>query len=177
MATRVLLLRAINVGPRRLPMAALRDLLTGAGWQDVRTYLQSGNVVVTSDAPPETLAARAREIISGHCGFDVPVIVRTDRELEAVVAADPFGAAVTEPKRFWVSFLERSLADAERERLVGLLAGQERLVMAERELYAWLPDGGGRSKLGTALGAPAKGLTATARNWRTVAALLEMCAP
>ena len=171
MAAQVLLLRAVNVGPRRVPMGELRELLSGAGLGEVRTYLQSGNAVVSSDAAPEELAVHCRELISGRFGFDVPVIVRTAAELEAVLARDPLGEVATQPKLYWVSFLDRALSPEELERLAARAAGGERLVAAGRELYAWLPGGAARSKLATALGAPARGVTATARNWLTVSAL------
>jgi uncharacterized protein (DUF1697 family) len=143
---------------------------------DVRTYLQSGNVVVSSDTAPDELARASRELISERFGLDVPVIVRTAEELERVLDHDPFAAVATEPKRYWVSFLDAELPADRLERLAGLAAGGERVTAEGRELYAWLPDGVGRSKLGTAMAAPAKGVTATARNWLTVQALHAMAA-
>ncbi|MGH8300727.1 MAG: DUF1697 domain-containing protein, partial [Steroidobacteraceae bacterium] len=81
----VVMLRGINLGPsRRVPMADLRALLATAGHGDVRTYLQSGNVVLRSDATPEQLEASARALISQRFGFQVPVVVRTRPELAAV---------------------------------------------------------------------------------------------
>jgi uncharacterized protein (DUF1697 family) len=170
----ILLLRAINVGPRRLAMPALRELLSGAGLQDVRTYLQSGNAVVRSDAAPERLAAECRSLISEHAGFDVPVIVRTEAELDEILAKDPLSAVANEPKRYWVSFLDAELPPERVERLNGLARDGERVLSAGRELYAWLPGGAARSKLATAMAAPAPEVTATARNWATVTALLEL---
>ena len=155
-------------------MPALRELLSGAGLQDVRTYLQSGNVVVSSDVAPEQLADDCRALISEHVGFDVPVIVRTDAELEAVLDENPLGDVATEPKRYWVSFLDAPVAPEGVQRLEAIAQGGERVVSAGRELYAWLPDGAARSKLASAMAAPARGVTATARNWATVTALLEL---
>lgn len=157
-------------------MPALRELLSGAGLQAVGTYLQSGNVVIAGDQDPASLAEECRDLISGHFGFDVPVIVRTGRELEAVLDACPLAAVATEPKRYTVSFLDAPLDPAAAQRLEALAVGQERVVVAGRELYAWLPGGVARSKLATALAAPAKGVLATARNWTTVAALAAMAA-
>jgi uncharacterized protein (DUF1697 family) len=170
----VLLLRAVNVGARRVAMPVLREVLSGAGLQDVRTHLQTGNVVVTSDAQPERLAADCRSLISHHFGFDVPVIVRTATELEHVVALDPLGRVATEPRRYWVSFLEGEVQRDWLERLGAIAAGDEQVEGYGRELYAWLPRGGGRSKLGAALAKPARGVTGTVRNWLTVSALHEL---
>src|SRR5437660_7435992 len=99
------MLRAVNVGGRRVPMPALRDLLAQAGYSGARTFLQSGNVVLESDAPPQQLAARAQQLISEEFGFDVPVIVRTGAELEAVLDHNPFPDGAQAPKLYWVSFM------------------------------------------------------------------------
>jgi uncharacterized protein (DUF1697 family) len=155
-------------------MPALRELLTASGLQDVRTYVQSGNVVLRSDASPEELGQQCRDLISRHCGFDVPVIVRTPKQLEAVLDHDPLGGQVTDFKRYLVSFLDAKIGAADFKRLAALAASGERLHMRGRELYAWLPEGAGRSKMWAALGKPAPGVVATARNWTTVGKLLEM---
>jgi uncharacterized protein (DUF1697 family) len=170
----VLLLRAVNVGPRRLAMAELRSLLTAAGLVDVRTYLQSGNAVAISDEPPDALAHRCRRLISEHTGFDVPVVVRSRADLEAIVAHHPFGGQVNDPKLHWVTFFDEEPSAAALARLEALATDRERFVARGRELYAWLPDGAGRSKLAAALPAPVAELSGTARNWRTVLKLLEM---
>lgn len=168
------MLRAINVGTRRLSMPALRDLLDRSDLEGVRTYLQSGNAVVRSDAPPHELAAACRRLISEHCGFDVPVIARTLEDIEAVIELDPLGTVAAEPKRYWVSFLDGELDEAAVSKLAGRAAGDERVEVHGREIYAWLPDGGGRSKLASAMAAPARTVTATCRNWVTVRALRDL---
>jgi uncharacterized protein (DUF1697 family) len=157
-------------------MPKLRELLSACGMGDVRTYLQSGNVVVRSDADPGRLAADCRSLLSSRLGFDVPVIVRTGAELESVLALDPLGAVATEPKRYWVSFCDAEPEPASVRRLADLAQDGEELRACGRELFAWLPNGGGRSKLATAMVAPQRGITATARNWATVGALVAMAA-
>src|SRR5436190_18517210 len=100
------LLRGINLGPsRRVAMGDLRALLRDAGYDDVRTYVQSGNIVLSSDAQPRELERQMAELISARFGFDVPVIVRTRDELAGVVAANPLGNVADDPKRYQVSFL------------------------------------------------------------------------
>jgi uncharacterized protein (DUF1697 family) len=175
MGAHVLMLRGVNLGPkRRVPMAQLRELLTGAGYEDVRSYVQSGNVVLRSPVKPTKLERDATRLISEEFGFDVPVIVRTRAELAEVVKADPFGHSVDDPKRYQVSFLSAPL-DADT-----LTALEERVVAPEqfaaigRELYAWHPDGVARSKLWNSLAGKGLGVTATARNWTTVTTLLAM---
>ena len=169
------MLRGINLGPnRRVPMADLRALLTDAGYGEVQTYVQSGNVVVESTAKPAELEREAAALISERFGFDVPVVVRTARQLAAVVKRNPLGDVATEPKRYQVSFLaDKPPADVVRA-MQGAAVGEERVVCHGREIYAWHPDGVARSKLWNALAGKGLGVTATARNWTTVLALLEM---
>ena len=171
----VLLLRGINLGAnRRIPMAQLRELLTGAGYADVATHLQSGNVALGSELSPASLEVEAARLISQRFGFEVPVIARSRAELAAVVERNPLRDVATEPKRYQVSFLSAAPAEDAVATLSALAAGSERVVAHGRELYAWHPEGVARSKLWNALAGRGLGVTATARNWATVTALLEM---
>src|SRR6266516_680152 len=102
----IVLLRGINIGPsNRIGMPALRESLAGAGFGDVRTYVQSGNVVLSSDAKPPELARECERLIAEAFGLEIPVVVRTRDELAAVVRRDPLGAIAESPKRYQVSFL------------------------------------------------------------------------
>jgi uncharacterized protein (DUF1697 family) len=197
----IVLLRGINIGARRrVAMPALRERLADAGLGDVRTYVQSGNVVLDSDLSPEQLAQVCEREIAEGFGFDVPVIVRTRDELAEVVERNPLGDVANDPKRYQVSFLSAELDPETVAELDSMAAASERFVAIGRELYAWHPDGVARSKLwnklaGQGLGAAARAgkragkgaaagkgagsgsraaVTATARNWATVTKLLEM---
>jgi uncharacterized protein (DUF1697 family) len=172
---RILLLRGINLGPnRRIAMPRLRETLTDAGLKDVRTYVQSGNVVVSSKQAPDELARECERAIVEAFGFEVDVVARTRDELAAVVELNPLAPVATNPKRYQVSFLSAEPDPAMIEALAGLAADSERLVAAGRELYAWHPEGVARSKLWNRLAGRGLGVTATARNWTTVTTLLEM---
>jgi uncharacterized protein (DUF1697 family) len=172
MDSRIALLRGINLGPRnRIAMPALRDALSADGLQEVRTYVQSGNVVLSSDDPPEPLARRIGALIAEAFALDIAVVVRTRDELADVVARNPLAEVAVNPKRYQVTFLEQELDAATLDRLASLALPAERFVAHGRELYAWHPDGVGRSKLWPAL---AKHRSATARNWTTVRQLLAM---
>lgn len=171
------MLRGINLGPnRRVPMAELRALFGEAGYADVRTYVQSGNVVLESAAPAADLERSAAELISGRFGFEVPVVVRTQRELAAVVKLNPLGDVADNPKRYQVSFLTAKPDPAVVGSLHSATIGGERVVAYGREIYAWHPDGVARSKVWNALAGKGlgPGITATARNWTTVTTLLQM---
>ncbi len=169
------MLRGINLGPaRRVPMADLRAVFGEAGYGDVRTYVQSGNVVLESTAKPAELEREVAKLISQRFGFDVPVVVRTARQLAAVVKLNPLGDVADNPKRYQVSFLtDKPGADVVKA-LQGAAVEPERVAFHGREIYAWHPEGVARSKLWNALAGKGLGVTATARNWTTVTTLLEM---
>jgi uncharacterized protein (DUF1697 family) len=171
----IVLLRGINLGPRnRVAMPALRELLTGAGFDGVRTYVQSGNVVVDTRRTPAAVAKACEELIARELGLQIAVVVRTRDELAEVVRRNPLGDVADNPKRYQVSFLESELDSELAGKLSGLAAAGERLEVIGREIYAWHPDGVARSKLWGALAGRGLGVKATARNWTTVTTLLEM---
>jgi uncharacterized protein (DUF1697 family) len=169
------LLRGINLGPnRRIAMPALREAFGDAGFGAVRTYVQSGNVVLSSDADPDELAVLCERLIRNAFGFQVDVIVRTGDELAEVVELNPLRAVAENPKRYQVSFLSEEPDPEVVRTLTELKAADERFVAVGRELYAWHPGGVARSKLWAALAGPQLGVHATARNWTTVTTLLAM---
>jgi uncharacterized protein (DUF1697 family) len=171
----ILLLRGINLGPnRRVAMPRLREVLADAGFEAVRTYVQSGNIVLSSDEPADKVAAKCERVIAKEFGFDVPVVVRTRAELAQVVKRNPLGKVATEPKRYQVSFLDREPDAKLVKELKTLAADKEEFVAHGREFYAWHPEGVARSKLWNKLAGKGLGVTATARNWTTVETLLEM---
>ena len=176
MARHIVLLRGINLGPRnRIAMPALRELLTGEGFGDVRTYVQSGNVVLSSDVSPNEVRDRCERKIAQQFGFDVAVVVRSRDQLAEVVARNPLADVADNPKRYQVSFLSHEPAPAGIEKLASLATPTERLTHIGREIYAWHPDGVARSKLWAALAAGRElGVTATSRNWTTVTTLLAI---
>jgi uncharacterized protein (DUF1697 family) len=175
MTRHIALLRGINIGPRnRIAMPALREALEAAGFDDVRTYVQSGNVVLSSDAKPEEVARRVEQLIEKHFGLEIAVVTRTRDELAEVVKRNPLGDVAENPKRYQVSFLDQPLDAGVVEQLNGVATESERLVAIGRELYAWHPDGVARSKLWGRLADKGLGVKATARNWTTVTTLLEM---
>ena len=155
-------------------MGDLRELLSGAGYEDVRTYLQSGNVVVaTSDAAAD-VAADCERLISKELGLQIPVVVRTRAQIAAVVKRDPFGKVAKSHKLYQVTFLESALPAETKRKLEAVRVEPERIAVHGREIYAWHPEGVGRSKLATLLAGKGLGVKATARNWTTVTKLLEL---
>ena len=169
-----LLLRGINIGQRRVSMPDLRALLTDAGFQDVSTYVQSGNVVLSSRASPRKLERETAKLMSERFGFEIPVIARTHDQLAAVVDKNPLAKVAENPKRYQVAFLSKKLDAKTVKRLEELRVDPEVMFVDGLEIYAWHPEGVARSKLWNALASKTLGVTCTARNWTTVCKLLEM---
>ncbi|MEV6021946.1 DUF1697 domain-containing protein [Streptomyces sp. NPDC052036] len=175
------LLRGINVGgSKKIPMAELRTLMEGLGYDGARTYLQSGQAVFRCDhGDEESLAAELTGAIEKRFGFSVDVIVRDHGYLTSVRDACPFPADRLEGRQLHLTYFSRPI-DAERFAEIdraGYLPEEFRL--GDRALYLYAPDGLGRSKLAEHLAKRrlTKGVIATTRNWNTVVKLAEMTAP
>jgi uncharacterized protein (DUF1697 family) len=171
------LLRGINVGrAKRVGMADLRALLEEAGFEDVRTLLQSGNVVLESDHAAGAVGRTVEQTIQQHLGLTVGTVVRTAGEVRAVIDSDPLGDVVDDAARYVVAFMA-SAPGADLEELMGSVdARDDRFVIRGRELFLWCPHGQLDSPLATALGKVTGGPVTTSRNWNTVrklGALLE----
>jgi uncharacterized protein (DUF1697 family) len=156
-------------------MPELRELLDEAGFSGVRTYVQSGNVVLSSSLSAAELEQEAARLIDERFGFSVPVVVRTRDELTAVIERNPFGQVATNPKRYQVTFLSCALDPSVASSISALQVAPEQVAVVNREIYTWHPDGIARSKLWAKLSSEQfLGVTGTARNWSTVTTLLSM---
>jgi uncharacterized protein (DUF1697 family) len=174
MTVYVALLRGVNVGGHhQLPMADLRAAVAQAGAEDVSTYIQSGNVVFRHGAKAPRLTRELQEAIAATAGFDVPVTLRTAKELRAVVEATPF--PVSEPTRLHVSFLDETPPAGAFDSVDRAAFAPEDFSVVGREVYLHLPSGIGRTKLVQALGLYTRH-PATTRNWRTVVTLRDRSA-
>lgn len=168
------LLRGINVGKaNRVGMADLRALLTAEGYGNVRTLLQSGNIVLDAEAPAPALARSVAQALEKRFRVSVSVIVRTPEELQRVVETDPLGDVATDGARYLVAFLAEPADPSLEERLAAIDIGDERCVVDGAEVYAWCPGGVRDSRLMAALG-KIPGAGVTVRNWNTVQKLVGM---
>ncbi len=168
----VALIRGINLGRhRRVRMADLRAALSAAGADDVRTLLQSGNVVLTAPGSADDVARLVHDAIVACSGHDVAVLVRTAAELHQVVAATPLPDP-PDGARYVVVFLTGPAADVDLPQLPA--GSREQWWRGERELYVWCPDGLSDSVMSTSTSR--SGPTATVRNWNTVTALARLAA-
>jgi uncharacterized protein (DUF1697 family) len=166
MTVYVALLRAVNVGGRGiLPMSTLRDLCVARGLTDVRTYLNSGNVVFGSPLPEQTLRRELERAIADKMGRPIGVLIRTPAELRAVVDANPFPDS--NPSLLGIFFLPKAVP--ERILVALALGGPEDVRMIGREVFVHYPNGIGRSKMKLPFAADG-----TSRNLNTVTALLEL---
>jgi len=155
-------------------MPRLRSALEEAGFENVATYVQSGNIVLSSSDSAAKAAQACERLVKKEFGLDIPVVVRTRAQLAEVVKHNPLGKIAKDPKRYQVSFLEKKPSAALVRKLEDVAAPAERVVAHGREIYAWHPEGVARSKLWAALAGKSLGVTATARNWTTVTKLLEL---
>lgn len=172
----VALLRGINVGGHKMiPMAELRAALESAGMSDVRTYIQSGNVVfcpADAAAGEADLVDAVRSVVGDRFDLDVPVVVRSLVDIERIAGAHPDAGREVPPKWLHVYLLDRS-ADPADAPDPGRF-GDDRLVVDGREIYATYPSGSGRSKLTLDVVERSFGVTATARNLSTLAAIVAL---
>lgn len=157
-------------------MPELRQRLWQAGYADAATYLQSGNVVLSSELSERDLADEFESLLREWFGFDVPVVARRGEDLADVVAANPLAEVAQNPKRYQVTFLNEPPPAGLDERLQAVATDSERVVVRGREVYAWHPDGAARSKLWNGLASGGLGVTGTSRNWTTVLNLADMAA-
>lgn len=177
MTTYVALLRGINVGAHnRMKMADLRSLLESLGYGDVETYIQSGNATFEAAGTDERSVRSAIEAaIDDEFGYDVPVMVRTRKELANVVDGQPFDEPPTDSIKRYVTFLHEAPTDEQRERLLAAGSDAESFVVDGRHVYSELDKealGDGRfTDAGEKLG-----MAATRRNWDVVTALVELAA-
>ena len=177
MPTHVALLRGINVGGHaRVVMADLRRLCEHLGHREVRTYVQSGNVVFESgETDTDMLATELAGRLATELGFAPAVVVRTAGEIADVVAANPFpDAADVDPTTVHVAFLSAQPTDPGAYAVDATAHAPEQVVVGDRVLYLYLPDGIGRSRLAADLTRRRTGVEMTVRNWRTVGRLLAM---
>jgi uncharacterized protein (DUF1697 family) len=170
--THVALLRGINVGrAKRVAMADLRALIEALGYRDVRTLLNSGNVVFTAaGAAPRDAAARIQEALAARLGVSSRVTVLTAAELAAAVTANPLLEVADNPSRLLVAVLANV---ADRRRLAPLAKQSwdpEVLALGARVAYLWCPAGLLASQLAEAVGR-VLGDSVTTRNWATMTKL------
>lgn len=172
------MLRGINVGAhKRIRMDQLRQSFEALGFEQVKTYIQSGNVVFKAGRLSEpTLTRRVEERILGDFGFDVSVVVRTSDELSKTVANNPLlKERGVDPEKLHVMFLSDSPAPASLKKLTDLTAAPDRSRCLGKEIFLYLPNGVSESSLMKSPLDRVLAVVTTTRNWKTVNTLHQMC--
>jgi len=170
----VALLRAVNLGARnKVPMAELRALLEEAGYENVRTYIASGNVFLDGSRSRSKTADELERLIADAFRVNTTAVMRTPKELAAVVAGHPFG---TDTSHSHVVFLASEPASRAADEFGAADHSPDRALLVGADVYLQYPSGVQGSRLSAARLERMLGLPGTHRNWRTVAALAELAA-
>lgn len=175
MPSYIALLRGINVGRTKIiAMAKLRESSERIGLKNVRTYINSGNLLFDS---PERSEAKLAKILGGMIqkdfGFEVPVILRTPAELESALKRNPYPKGA-DPAKIGVVFLSETPPKSASKKLDELPKTSDQYKLAGRELYLNCPNGFGKSKLAAVDFGKLLSTQGTMRNLKTVAQLLEL---
>ena len=171
----VVLLRAVNLGARKAPMAALRAACERAGFLHVRSYIASGNLVVSTGLARDAVEAALEEIIARDFGFHSDAIVRSLAEWRRLIETAPFAAARGErPNQINLCLPKCPPDPSAPETLAARATLGERVVLVDEALWIDFAGGVGESKITPALLDRAAGCPVTARNWNTVFKLLEL---
>ncbi len=175
MNTFIALIRGINVGGNNiLPMKELASVLESMGLNNVKTYIQSGNVVFqTKTTDEKELSHDFRTAIVKSHGFAPEVLILSIQELQVAIASNPFPDGEVEPTTLHLFFLASSPTNPNIERLEAIRASNESFRLIDTVFYLHAPNGIGRSKLAANV-ERAMGVTSTARNWRSVKKLMSM---
>lgn len=174
------LLRGINVsGKKIIKMEDLRRLMEAEGYTNVKTYIQSGNVVFESpQKSPDTVAKTIEALIEKQYGFDVSVFILTIRQLEQAIDNNPFAdGREPEPsgtKKIYVTFLSETPPAENMEKLRQAPIGEDLIELMDDVLYFKLAAGAADSKLSNSFIESKLKVRATARNWNTTLKLLSM---
>ena len=174
----VALLRGINVGKaKRIAMADLKKLVEGLGYRDVRTVLNSGNVVFASaSGDGRTAGVRIERALADDLGVSARVTIVTDAELATIVADNPFAKIATNPSRYLVAFFPDAIAVRRLTPLVEQRWHPEAIAVGRRVAYCWCPESILQSPLYEQVNRLAKD-GVTARNWSTVLRLHALACP
>lgn len=175
MQTYIALFRAINVlGKNLLPMKDLKSILEKLGVEEIKTYIQSGNVVFNYTGSDITdLSKKITAAIKRNHSFEPNVILLKKKDIQKAVANNPFPQVGDNHKTLHVYFLESKPTNPNLEKMLEIKSDMEQYEIIDKFFYLYTPGGFGKSKLADRA-EKLLGVSATARNWRTVNKILEM---
>ncbi len=174
MNTYISLLRGINVsGQKKIKMADLRQLYTELGFQNVKTYLQSGNVVFQTESTDQAaLASQIAAAIHSKYGFEVPILMRTLADLQRIVETSPYRDQ--EIKLLYVTFFNAAPDSALLDAMTAPDNIPDEFTTGVDELFLFVPGGYGRTKLNNNWVERKLKISCTTRNWKTINALIDL---
>ncbi|MBR9847092.1 MAG: DUF1697 domain-containing protein [Algicola sp.] len=174
MNTYIALLRGINVGGhKKVPMAELRELLTKSGFENVRTYIQSGNIILQSSLSDKiAIESKIQKAINTHFGFEVPVIAKTRKELKFIFDTCPFSDEKKE-NSYFIMLSDSPKSDVLNE-VSDITFKNEEFVIIKDCLYFYSSAGYGKSKFNMNSFEKKLDVKATARNYKTMVKLIAM---
>lgn len=174
MSTYIVLLRGVMPsGKNSIKMAFLREILEEAGFKNVKTYIQSGNVILQSSLSPSETSQKVHSVILEKNGSDLPVIVKTADEIERVLSENPFGEGYDIGRVFFT--LSNETADKNLlQELENGDFGDEKIVFGEYAIYLYIPKDASRSKLSNNFVEKKLKITATTRNFNTLTKLSDL---
>ena len=161
-------------GHHIIRMEALRASFAALGFKNVKTYIQSGNVIFETDEPADGLSVKIGKKILGDFGFEVRVLTKSAKELAEIVKRNPFAKKGNDEARLYVTFLSDDPSRNALELVQPLAAGAEEIHVAGRAVYLRLPNGYGKTKLSNTAIEKKLSCGATTRNWNTTKTLLGM---
>ena len=175
MTVYVAMLRGVNVGGNSLRMDWLRQACENLGWQNVRTYVQSGNIVFSSRGSALKLAQMLKETIDVQTRLPVTVVLRSAADMKKVVVDNPFlKQKGIDASKLHVTFLGKAPIKPALDRLDALAGTRDQYRLNGSELYLNCPVNYGETKLSNGAIEKVLGVGATTRNWKTVTTLHAM---
>ncbi|HEX8443390.1 MAG TPA: DUF1697 domain-containing protein [Allosphingosinicella sp.] len=175
MERRIALLRAVNVGGRKMPMAELRGLCGELGWRNVQTYIQSGNILFSAEGTAAELESALEQAIDRRFGYWSDAMVRSGDEWRGLLQHNPLPEeSAREPNRVFAGIAKSKIVAGAAAVIAAKAVAGERVEEADGALWFHYPAGLGTSKITPKLIDRAAGSPVTARNWRTVVTLSEL---
>ena len=171
----IVFLRGINVsGQKLIKMAELRELLKNNGFQNLKTYIQSGNLVFDCSGSKMEIENKIHKLIKESYGFEVPMVVLTKDEIEKTTNQNPFDMDETDIKRFCVVFLKNKPDQNLVKEIEGVSFDGEELSVIDDKIFLHCPNGFARTKLNNNFFEKKLKTEATTRNWNTCLKMIEM---
>jgi uncharacterized protein (DUF1697 family) len=171
----IVFLRGINVsGQKLIKMVELRELLKINGFQNLKTYIQSGNLVFDYEGSKSEIESKIQKLIKESYGFEVPMIVLNKEEMENIFSQNPFNMSETDMKRFCVVFLKSKPDQNLVKEIEGISFDGEELSVIDDKIFLHCPNGFGRTKLNNNFFEKKLKTEATTRNWNTCLKVKEL---